>query len=153
MKARIVLLIVLGLAGGLLVPGCLTYKNPTTGTKAYTYHTLRAEVDAPMPVVYAAALQAADSLDLTVGRADQGAFGAVIRAVDVLDNVVDIRLKVLSPERTGLAIDIGVFGDRRKSIMVFDRIMANLAEKEPALVVPSVWWGPPVTEPLTPEVP
>jgi hypothetical protein len=143
MKAHALVRVVLGLAAGLGLAGC-AYEDPATGAKAtYALEALHSEVDAPVPVVYAAALKAADSLDLTVGRAVESGFGAEIRAVDVLANVVNVRLKVLPGERTRLTIAVGAFGSRRKSIMVFNSIMANLAGMQPAASVSSIQWGAP----------
>jgi len=148
MKAHAVVLAALALAGSVLVGGC-SYENPATGTEAtYTWGTLHSQVDAPSPTVYAAALQAADDLHLTVGRAAETAFGGEIRAVDALNDVVNIRLKVLSQEQTGLTISFGVFGNRRKSVMVFDRIMANLAQVRPAMATPTIQWGEEAIEPV-----
>ena len=69
MKARALVPAVLGLAAGFGLAGC-AYEDPATGAKAtYALHALHSEIDAPVPVVYAAALKAADHLDLNVGRA------------------------------------------------------------------------------------
>jgi hypothetical protein len=141
MKARALVPAVLGLAAGFGLAGC-AYEDPATGAKAtYALHALHSEIDAPVPVVYAAALKAADHLDLNVGRAVESGFGAEIRAVDVLANVVNVRLKVLPGERTGLTIAVGAFGNRRKSIMVFNSIMANLAGMRPAAQASNIQWS------------
>jgi len=133
MKADVMVLVVLGLAGSLGTAGC-AYHNRATGAEAtYAFHALYSEVDAPLPVVYTAALKAADDLDLTVGRAVEGAFGAQVRAVDDLGNVVTIHLKPLAREQTGLRINLGLSGSRWKSIRVFNSIMANLAESRPTV--------------------
>ncbi len=151
MKAHVIVLIVVGVAAGILVGGC-RYENRATGTRAtYIAEALHSEIGAPFPVVYAATLKAADKLELTVGRAEETSFGAEIRAVNDLDDVVTIRLTVVSEERTKLMISVGVLGDRRKSIMVFNNIMANLAEIRPAMVIPtldSIVWSEETIEPL-----
>jgi hypothetical protein len=151
MNAHAVVLIALGMTAGILVAGC-RYENRATGTQAtYVAEALHSEVGAPLPAVYAATLKAADKLDLTVGRAEETSFGVEIRAVNDLDDVVTIRLTVVSQERTKLMISVGVFGDRRKSIRVFNSIMANLAEIRPAMVIPSldsIVWSEETIEPL-----
>lgn len=137
MKTHMIRLFVLGAAGGLLVSGC-AYHNPATGQEAH-YHqgTLRSELGAPVPVVYAAAQRAALDLDLFVGRAMEGAFGAEVQAVDNQGDFIDIRMEVLHQDGTRLIITAGPFGGRRKSLIVFDQVMESLWVQQEEQPIPA----------------
>jgi len=136
-----VILLAVGLAGGWLVPGCTTYRDPVTGQEArYRFETLRAELDLPIRTVYTAAKRATSELDLRSTRAAQDGLAGEIRAVNAQLETVDIQVGALPGGRTELSIRVGVFGDRDKSIVLFESIMANLSAPEQLAAVPSLRW-------------
>jgi len=142
MNTRAVVLMALGIIGSLLAPGCSTYRDPATGEEArYGLETLKARLDLGIGTVYAAARRAARELDLRTMRAAEDGISAEIRAVNAQYNQVEIRLGALPEGRTQVAIHIGPFGDKNKSIVVFEQIMDNLNEVEQIAATPVVEWG------------
>ncbi len=142
MDARVIMLVTLGSAGGLLAPGCSTYRDPTTGEKAtYGMQTLKSRLDVDVGTVYAAARRAAGDLNLTVMRAAKDGISGEIRAYDAQCEQVEIRLKALPEGRTLLAINIGAFGDKNQSVVLFEHIIDNLARAERLAAAPSLPWG------------
>jgi len=138
MNGRAVVLIVVGVAGCLLSQGCASrVRDPATGTEA-TYHweALCAEVDRSTWDVYAAAQQAVDELELKVWREEVDGLAGDIRAVDAHFNTVEIQLGAMPGCRTRLTIRIDLFGDKDKSIVLFEEIMAKLGEQESPTSVP-----------------
>ncbi len=137
MDARVLILVALGSAGGVLVPGCSTYHDPTTGEKAtYGMQTLKARLDLELGTVYGAAQRAAAAANLNVMRAAEDGISGEILAYDAQYNQVDIRLGALPEGRTLLAINIGAFGDKKKSIVLFEYILDNLSRAERLAAVP-----------------
>lgn len=125
-----VALAVLGSAWGLLGLGCSpAYEDPQTGVEAnYGWETLKAELDLGLRAVYPAAHNAVDELDLKVMRSHVNGIAAQVYALDAHLDSVDIRLEALPESRTLLTIRIGLFGNRNKSIVLFDQIMENLVQ-------------------------
>jgi len=142
MNARVVMIVTLGIAGGLLAPGCSTYRDPATGEKAtYGVETLKARLDVEIGTVYVAARKAAAELKLRVMRAAEDGISGEIRAYNAQRDQVEIRLGAMPEGRTVLTINIGVFGDKNKSIALFERIMENLSRAEQIAAVSSLQWG------------
>lgn len=137
MEARVIMFVALGSAGGLLASGCSTYQDPTTGEKAtYGMQTLKARLDVDVGTVYAAARRAAGDLNLKVMRAAEDGISGEIRAYDAQREQVEIRLKAMPEGRTLLAINIGAFGDKNKSVVVFEHIIDNLGRAEQLAAAP-----------------
>ena len=142
MVTRVIMLMVLGTAGGLLAPGCSTYRDPATGEEAtYGLETLKARLDVDVGTVYAAARKAADELNLKVMRAAKDGISGEIRAYDAQRNQVEIRLGAMPEDRTLLTINVGPFGDKKKSIVLFEHIMENLSQAEQIAAASSLQWG------------
>ncbi len=142
MKAHGVVLVVLGMTGGLLVGGCATYHDPATGEEAhYGCQTLKTKLDADIGAVYTAARRATNELRLRVTRAAQDGISGEITARDAHRDNVDIQMGALPEGRTVLTIRVGVFGDKQKSIVLLERILANLSGQPQATVAPVVQWG------------
>jgi len=142
MKAHVVLLVALGLAAGGLGSGCSTYYDSATGEEAtFTFQTLRARLDLDIATVYAAAERAAVDLRLRMVRAAEDGISGRILATNAQWEPVEIELGALPGGRTVLTIGVGVFGDKNKSIVLFERIMSNLSEMQQASAAPSVQWG------------
>ncbi len=139
MKAHAIVLAVLGIAGGLLVPGCSSYHDPATGEKAtYGMQTLKARLDVDVGTVYAAARKAAAELNLKVMRAAQDGISGEIRAYDAQRNQVDIQLGAMPEDRTLLAISVGPFGDKKKSLVLFEYIVKNLSPAQQLAAAPAL---------------
>lgn len=125
-------LVVLGVAGFLLCPGCgTTYTDPESGLEAhYAWETLKSEVDRDIAEVYAAARQAVEILDLRVLRCQQDGIAGEIMALDANVETVNIRLEALPERRTLLMIRIGLFGNQNKSAVLFTYIARQLGAVE-----------------------
>jgi len=125
-----IVLAMLASAWGLLGTGCSpAYRDPETGVEAnYGWETLKAELDLGIREVYPAARAAADELDLKVMRSRVNGIAAEVYALDAHLDSVDIRLEAMPQSRTLLTIRIGLFGNRNKSIVLFDQIVQNLAQ-------------------------
>ncbi len=142
MDARVITLVALEMAGGLLAPGCSTYRDPATGEEAtYGMETLKARLDVDVGTVYAAARRAANELHLRVMRAAEDGISGEIRAYDAQRDQVEIRLGAMPEDRTLLAINVGPFGDKKKSLVLFEHIMENLSRAEQIAAAPSLPWG------------
>ncbi len=109
----------------------------------YSWETLRAKVNLPIAIMYAAARKATDELCLRVVRAADDGISGEIRAVDAQRDFVEIRLGALPWERTKLTICVGPFGDKNKSLVLFDRIMADVGGPGPMTAVSEVRWDRP----------
>jgi hypothetical protein len=140
---------VVALAGGLLCQGCgPEIRDPTTGVEAnYHWDTLEACLNRPIGEVYQAAKAVAHDLDLDVLREDQDGISAEIVALDAQRDQVDIKLGALPESRTELCIQIGPWGDKNKSIVLFEAILAGPAEPRSA---PAVSRAPESTRPVSP---
>ncbi len=148
MKAYAVVFVALGMAGSLLVGGCYTYHNPATGEEAqYGCETLTAKLDAEIPAVYAAAKRATSEFRLRVTRAAQDGISGEIRAIDAQRDTVEVELGALPEGRTVLKIRIGAFGDKNKSIVLFEQIVENLSQAQQLAAAPAVQWGDPSVRP------
>jgi hypothetical protein len=150
MKVCVVWLVAAGIAGSVLCPGCASYHDPVTGEEAtYGCETLRAKIELEIGAVYAATRRAAADLHLRVTRAAQDGISGEIRATDAQRDMVEICLGALPGNRTALSIRVGPFGDKHKSIVVFERIMENLSRARQLAAVPTVQWGGWPIEPRT----
>jgi hypothetical protein len=126
-------LVVVALAGSLLCPGCgPEIRDPATGAGAdYDWGILEATLDRPIAEVYAAARQAVRDLDLCVFREARDGISAEILAINAWRDRVDLTLGARPGPQTELNIEIGLTGDRDKSIMLFQSIVARLPGQEP----------------------
>lgn len=125
-------MVLLTLAVSALCPGCgPTYRDPATGVEArYEWETLTAELDLEIGDVYPAARAAVDALDLRVLRDKLDGIAAEIRALDAHFDNVDVKLEAMPEARTLLTIRVGLFGNKNKSVVLFDQIVQNLAQRE-----------------------
>jgi hypothetical protein len=74
-------------------------------------------------------------------RAAEDGISGQIRATNAQWEPVEIQLGALPEGRTLLTINVGVFGDKNKSIVLFERIMANLSEAQQAAATATLQWG------------
>ena len=137
------------LAGGLLCQGCgPEIRDPATGAEAeYHWDALEADLDRPIGEVYQATRAGAHDLDLEILREDQDGISAEIVALDAQREQVDIKLGALPGSRTELYIQIGLWGDKDKSIVLFESILAKSAGPGPAAVISR---APASTRPVSP---
>jgi endo-beta-N-acetylglucosaminidase D len=96
------------------------------GTVAYVKGDLEAVEAKDLDTVYAATLRAADELGLKVTKKSKDAMSAAIIARDAEDKKVTIKLKKTADNTTKLSIRIGVFGNERKSRLIYQAIQDNL---------------------------
>jgi len=148
MKSDIMVLAALGLAGGLLMSGCSTYRSPATGEEAhYGCERLKTELNVPIGEVYAAARRATCELRLRPMRAAEDGISGEITAFDAQRDTVEIRLGALPEGRTVMSIRVGVFGDKNKSVVLLERILENLGQQEGPTPV-AQWNDLPIGSPL-----
>jgi hypothetical protein len=144
MRTRTIWFVACGIAATWLCQGCCGHRERPYGVDVhYSWQTLRAKVNLPIGVIYAAARQATDELCLRVMRAAEDGISAEIRAVDAQYDTVEIRLGALPWDRTRLCISVGPFGDKAKSLVLFDRIMANVGGAGQVGPVSEVRWDRP----------
>jgi hypothetical protein len=141
--------VVVALAGSLFCQGCgPEIRDPTTGAEAdYHWDALEAYLDRPIGEVYQAARATARALDLEILRQDQDGISAEIVALDAQRDQVDIKLGALPGSRTELYIQIGLWGDKNKSIVLFESILARSGGPGPAAVISR---APESTRPISP---
>ena len=138
MKAQTIMLAIFISAGGLLAPGCSSYHDPVTGEKAtYGMQTLKARLDVDVGTVYAAARKAAAELDLKVMHAAEDGISGEIRAYDAQREQVEIRLGAMPEDRTLLAIMVGAFGNKNKSLVLLEYIVKNLSPAQQVAAAPT----------------
>jgi len=143
MKAEVIGLVAVGIASAMLCQSCASYRDPATGEEAkYGFETLRATVHLEIGTVYAAARKATLDFRLKAVRAAEDGISGEIRAWDAQSDLVEVRLGALPENRTLLTIRVGTFGDRNKSLVLFERIMENLSEAHQVAAAPDLQWSP-----------
>jgi hypothetical protein len=137
MRGHGIVCTVLVVVGSLCCPGCgREIRTSATGVEVeYEWNTLEARLDYGIEHVYKAARETAHELDLEVFRGAQDGIAAEILALDARRDEVEIVLGALPGSRTELCIRVGCFGDRNKSVVLFDAIMSKLTEEETAASV------------------
>ena len=128
MNRKQMLLAMLLLAAGVMVSGCVAVAvgAGAAGTTAYVMGDLSATENKSVAAVYDAAVKAMDELKLNVIEKRQDDLSAKIIARDSQDKKITIKLKAVSEAVTDISIRVGVFGDRTKSQLIFDKMRANL---------------------------
>ncbi|MHC4192885.1 MAG: DUF3568 family protein [Planctomycetota bacterium] len=123
-----ILLTALYVIAPLFVCGCMVVAvgAGAVGTVAYVKGDLEAVEAKDLDTVYAATLRAADELGLKVTKKSKDAMSAAIIARDAEDKKVTIKLKKTADNTTKLSIRIGVFGNERKSRLIYQAIQDNL---------------------------
>jgi hypothetical protein len=130
MKRRAVAIRALVIGGCLLLAGCGSPAIETgPGVRAgYAWDTLYARLDYPIGEVYHAAGAAVKELHLKVLRHGRDGVAGEISAMDAQHEYIWIDLQAWPRSRTALTIRAGVFGDRNKSAVIFERILEDLGE-------------------------
>jgi hypothetical protein len=86
-------------------------------------------------------------LDLKVMRAAEDGISGEIRAYNAQRDQVEIRLGAMPEDRTVLRINVGAFGDKNKSLVLFQHILKNLSPAQPVAAAPPAWGGQAVGPP------
>jgi hypothetical protein len=138
MTGRAVTLVAVAFVGCALSQGCASrIREPTAGIEAhYHWDVLKAKVDRSIWDVYAAAQQAVDELQLRVVCKKVDGLAAEIRAVDAHFDNVCVELGALPRSRTKLRIRIGLWGDKCKSIVLFQNVLAHLGAEQGSAAPP-----------------
>jgi hypothetical protein len=116
------------LSGAWLCQGC---SSPVRGTEGQVeaeirYGTLTATLDRGIKQAFEAVQDAVHQLGLTIVMAEQDGVAAEVLARDTQGQTITIRLEALGPDRTSLAMRVGIFGDKNKSGVIFRTIQENL---------------------------
>jgi hypothetical protein len=130
MRGVVIVYVGLVLSGAVLCQGCGTSVETGRNIRArYVWDTLHARLRYPIDDVYHAASDAVRQLDLDVVASDHDGVAGVISTLDAQRDYITIDLESMPRARTLLRIRAGVFGDRNKSEVIFERIVENLGEE------------------------
>jgi len=95
-------------------------------TYAYVTGDLKIEYPCPYDAVWAAALQALQDLDITVEETIKDGISGTIKAKRANDTPVHIKVKREAEETTIVKIRVGVFGNKKESIIIMEAIDKHL---------------------------
>lgn len=128
MKVAGVTLFLLLACAAVLVQGCMVAAvgAGAAGTVAYMKGDLEAVESASFGKVYAATKAMLEELELSVTKDSKDAISAVIIARDAEDKKVTIKLSGTPERTTTISIRVGLFGDERKSRLIYQKIRENL---------------------------
>jgi len=130
MRAVTVAFVGLILGVCLLCQGCRSSMETGPDVRArYTWDVLKAKLDYPIDEVFGAASDAVDQLDLKVMWHDQDGIAGEVATIDAQRENITIDVEALPGSRTILTIRAGIFGDKNKSEVIFERIMENLRQE------------------------
>jgi hypothetical protein len=118
-----------GLVGGLLFcQGCGTaVRGPDGQTEAIIRNgTLEASMDRGIGRVFQAVQEAVRQLGFTTIMTEQDGVAAEVLARDTEGQNTIIKLEATSPDKTSLTMRVGIFGDKNKSGVIFQKIQENL---------------------------
>jgi hypothetical protein len=122
MAAMVLAVLMMAIAGG-----CTPVKQAGEATASFVRGDLVIdEVEYPIDEVYDATLKAMSQLDLTVTEKDQNPLDAKVVARDSEDRKIQIITDRVTTETTRLKIRIGLTGDERASMAIYDQILKNL---------------------------
>jgi hypothetical protein len=77
--------------------------------------------------VYGASLSAMDELELEVKDKAKDVFSAKVVAKSADNKTIRVRIKPGGEERTSFSIKVGLFGNKRRSKVIYEKIDRNLA--------------------------
>ena len=119
-------LVLLSLA--LIVQGCVAAAVGlgAAGTIAYIQGDMESVETKNIEVVYSAALEAVDQLQLSLISNSQDGLTATVIARDAEDKKITIKMKSEGEQTTKLSIRVGTFGDETKSQQIYQKIYNNL---------------------------
>ena len=128
MRIKEICLSLLLVCATLVIPGCAAaiVGVGAAGTVAYIKGDLEAEESKSINAVYAATKKAVNQLGLIVTEDNKDAMTAVIVSHDVEGKTITIKLKSATEKTTKLSIRVGLFGSKRKSALIYQKIHDNL---------------------------
>ena len=96
------------------------------GTVGYVMGDLQSVESADINTVYDATLKAVEQLELPVIQKSKDAISAKVKLRDSQDKKITIKLGATAERATKLSIRVGIFGNERKSRLIYDQIKKNL---------------------------
>lgn len=127
------LILTLVLCGSvMLLQGCMVAAvgAGAAGTVAYFKGDLESVEAASLDAVWQATLSAVEEMELYVISKEKDALGASLTLRDAADKKISIELATVTEDSTRVSIRVGVFGDERKSQMIYSKIKENLRGEE-----------------------
>lgn len=95
----------------------------------YAWGKLKAQLHFPVETTYQASMKAAEELELSVFRDEHDEVAGLITARDAQDDTIKIKLEALPQSMTAMSIQVGTFGDKNKSNVIFNQIVKNLRQE------------------------
>ena len=128
MRKQLVFLILLLVGAAVSVQGCVVAAVGVgaAGTVAYIRGDLQTVESADIDAVYKAVLKAVDELELSITQKTKDAMTAKIVARDAQDKKITIKLGATVEGATKLSIRVGLFGNERKSRLIYEQIKEYL---------------------------
>ena len=128
MQIKRIFLVLMLLATAVFCQGCVVVAVGlgAAGTVAYVRGDLESTEPKNIEVVYSAALQAAEQLELRVISKSKDALSAEIIARDAQDKKITIKMNSVSEQTTKLSIRVGTFGSEAKSQQIYQKIYDNI---------------------------
>ena len=124
-KQRTTLLLcclVMGLSGCAAVIAAGVGAGAGVGTYKYVEGNLMRDYNGPPDTLWEATLTAMDDLQVASEVKERDYFGGLIRGIMHDGTNVTIRMRRLTDNSTEVGVRVGLFGDRRKSETIHDKI-------------------------------
>ena len=118
------ILIILLIGSSIFCQGCVAVAVGlgAAGTVAYIRGDLESVESKNIEVVYSAALQTAEDLELKVVSKSKDALSGVVVAYDAENKKVQIKMTATTEHNTKLSIRVGTFGNEAKSHRIYQRM-------------------------------
>lgn len=125
---RLVLVVAAGTLLSTALTGCLIAAAGAAGAGTYAYVTgkLTATLDAPLQRAHSAGVKAVESLKFAGTSQQVDAFNGVVTALAADGSEVKIDLKRLTDKSTEVQIRVGTFGDKSRSVAIYEEIKMHL---------------------------
>ena len=126
MKIKLILLVLL-LTFSCLLSGCIAVVGAgAVGAIAYVLGDLEIKETKDLNSVYIATQQAYRDLNLVIEKNEKDEIGAIISAHDVHNERITVKLVKEDENTTKISIRVGLWGDEKKSRLVYSQIWENL---------------------------
>ena len=125
-KRNALLVLLTGIA--ILCQGCVVAAVGlgAAGTAAYIRGDLESTESKNIEIVYSAALQAAEQLELKIVSKSKDALSATVVAYDAEEKKIEIKMTAPTEHSTKISIRVGTFGNETKSQRIYQRIYNNM---------------------------
>ena len=97
------------------------------GTYSYIKGNLKRNYEAPIDKLWEKTLTAVEELRLKPESKQYDAFGGIIKGKMADGKTFEIKLARMGEKSTEVGVRIGIFGDRRKSEAIHDKIAAKIS--------------------------